>query len=104
MMSVTPPDLLRRLYRAIERGKAMRLSAEDLDVLAETGALEALSAFAADYVKQQAGERQSALRGERQAAFDEEWRQRNHRSSAELEADQAARRALELCLPKSKRP
>lgn len=103
-MSVTPTELLRRLYRSIERGKGMMLSAEDLDVLAQTGALAALSASAADYVKKQADARQSALKDQRQASLDDEWRQLHPRPSPNPEAEQAARRAWEMCQPKSKRP
>lgn len=103
-MSGTPTDLMRRIYRKMEQGKGMMFSAEDLDMLAETGALETMSAFTANYVKRQAEERQATAKADRQAAMDADWLKLHPRPHPDPEAEQAARRAWELCRPKSKRP
>lgn len=103
-MAVTPPELMRRIYRKIEQGKGMTLTPEDLDLLAEMGALETMSTYTADYVKRQAEERQAALKTDRQAAMDAEWQRIHPRPHSDTEVERAARRAWEMCQPKSRRP
>lgn len=95
---------MRRIYRAMERGKGMMFSAEDLDMLAETGALQAMSAYTAEYVKREAEERQATAKAERQAIMDEDWNKLNRRPSGDAEAERALKRAWEMTRPKSRRP
>lgn len=95
---------MRRLYRAIEQGKGMMFSAEDLDMIAEMGGLEKISAFTADFVKQQAEERQSTAKAERQAAMDADWKKLHPRPHPDPEVERATRREWEMCRPKSMRP
>ena len=94
---------MRRIYRAMERGKGMMFSAEDLDMVAEMGGLEAMSNFTADIVKRQAEERQAKAKAERQAAMDADWQRLHPRPHPDPEVEHAARRAWEMCQPK-KRP
>jgi len=103
-MSGTPTELMRRIYRAMEQRKGMMFSAQDLDMVAEMGGLEAMSNFTADVVRREAEERQSTAKAERQATMDADWKKLHPRPFSDTEAERALRRAWELCRPKSKRP
>ena len=87
----------------MEQRKGMMFSADDLDMVAEMGGLETMSAFTADFVKQQAEERQSSAKAERQAALDADWKKLHPRPHPDPEVERAARRAWEMCRPKGKR-
>jgi hypothetical protein len=63
-MPVTPAEFVRRLYTQLEKGKGMRFSAEEMDMLAEMGAIDAVSNFAADWVRRQSEGRLAASRAE----------------------------------------
>jgi hypothetical protein len=63
-MPISPPQFVRRLYTQLEKGKGMRFSAEEVDMLAEMGAIDAVSKFAADWVRQQSEGRLAAGRAE----------------------------------------
>jgi len=66
-MPITPAEFVRRLYTQLEKGKGMRLSPEEMDLLAEMGAIDAVSKFASDWVRQQSEERLAAIRAEQAA-------------------------------------
>jgi len=65
--TITPPELLRRLYAQIENGKGMRLSADELDLLVEMGAVERVSEYVAEWTKEWVSLRRTAAAEERQA-------------------------------------
>lgn len=48
------PELTRRLARQIDRGRGMRFSQAELDLLVLTGAYEMISSKAAEYQRRQA--------------------------------------------------
>lgn len=101
-MPITPAEFVRRLYTQLEKGKGMRFSPEEMDMLAEMGAIDAVSKFAADWVRQQSEERLALSRGKAGAGEERYGRPRPERHH-ELTADEAALRALEMCLPKGGR-
>jgi len=59
-MTVTPSDLWRKLSKHIDAGRGTRLSAEELDLLVTTGAIDALSKAAVEFQRQMAEERRHA--------------------------------------------
>ena len=63
-MSITPAQFVRRLYKQLEAGKGMRFSPEEMDLLAEMGAIDAVSNYAADWVRRQSEERLTAARAD----------------------------------------
>jgi len=104
MMAVTPPELMRRVYRQMEIGKGIRLSAEEVDLLAEMGALKAMSAYTAGYVERQAGERQAALKVAREEALDATVARHPRHVASKQEVENAMRRARARLSPKGERP
>lgn len=102
-MTITPADFVRRLYTQLEKGKGMRLSAEEMDLLAEMGAIDAVSKFAADWVRQQSEARLAARRAEHAGATASTHRGPRPGQHDELTAEEAANRVMEMCRPK-KRP
>lgn len=102
-MSITPAQFVRRLYRQLEAGKGMRFSAEEMDMLVETGAIDAVSNYAADWVRRQSEERLSAARRDQASAPAEEHRSPRSGRHHVLTAEEARLRALELCQPKGRR-
>lgn len=101
-MAVTPPELMRRVYRQMEIGKGIRLSAEEVDLMAEMGALKAMSAYTAEYVVRQAEERLVAARSKMPATSTSRISPRSGRHHEETGAE-AVERALAACRPR-KRP
>ena len=102
-MSITPAQFVRSLYRQLESGKGMRFSAEEMDMLVEMGGIDAVSAFAADWVKRQSVERLAVTRADEASVTAETCRQPRSGRHHELTVEEAGQRALELCRPK-KRP
>lgn len=100
---MTPAQFVRRLYKQLEAGKGMRLSPEEMDMLAEMGAIDAVSNYAADWVRQQSEERLSAARRDQASVPAEEHRSPRSGRNHVLTAEEAGQRAMELCRPK-KRP
>lgn len=99
-MSITPAQFVRSLYRQLESGKGMRFSAEEMDMLVEMGGIDAVSAFAADWVKRQSVERLTATRVDEANATAKTYRQRRLLRDHELTVEEAGQRALEMCRPK----
>lgn len=102
-MSITPAEFVRRLYKQLQTGKGMRFSPEEMDLLAEMGAIDAVSKFAADWVKRQSEERLATTRAEHAGASAETYKATRSGQHHELTAEEAGDRALELSRPK-KRP
>lgn len=61
-MSTTPAQFVRRLYKQLEAGKGMRFTPEEMDMLVEMGAVDAVSNYAADWLRRQSEERLTAVR------------------------------------------
>ena len=98
-MAITPPEFMRRLYSQIEKRKGMRLSAEELDLLVEMGAVDTMSSFTADWVKRQVEERRKASSDE--AVFDPTVRAGRGGLSNETGAE-ALRRARSRSSPRAR--
>jgi len=86
-------ELDRRISKAIARGKGIRFSDEELDLLVSVGAIEKVKSAASEALKVQAAERQRA-REERRAADSElPARRQPTRRPTEDEVMAASRRA-----------
>ncbi len=92
-MPITPAVFVRRLYAQLEKGKGMRFSAEEMDMLAEMGAIDAVSKFAADWVRQQSEGRLTAVRTEVAGANEQPSRAPRSRYKLDLSAEESMRRA-----------
>lgn len=102
-MPITPAEFVRRLYKQLETGKGMRFSPEEMDMLAAMGAIDVVSKFAADWVRQQSEERLAVTWAGHANATAETYRAPPSVQHNELTAEEATNRALEMCRPK-KRP
>lgn len=60
-MSITPPQLMRRLLNQIQKGKGIRFSAQEVDLLVTMGLVEIVSTSANRYTCNLAAERHAAL-------------------------------------------
>jgi hypothetical protein len=86
-------ELDRRISKAIARGKGIRFSDEELDLLVSVGAIEKLKSAASEALKVQAAQRQRA-RDERRAEEAElQTRRQPIRHPTEEETAAASRRA-----------
>jgi hypothetical protein len=86
-------ELDRRISKAIVRGKGIRFSDKELDLLVSVGAIEKLKSAASEALKVQAAERQRA-RDERRAEQAEfQTRRQPMRQPTEEEVAAASRRA-----------
>ncbi len=95
-MPITPAEFVRRLYAQIDKGKGMRFSAEEMDMLAEMGAIDTVSKFAADWVRQQSQTRLDASRAKELDATEEARRSARQRRN-DVNVEESARRARATC-------
>lgn len=103
-MPVTPTDLYRRLSERIERQKPITLSPEELDLFVIMGGFDAVSKYAADWMRTLAKDRNAVAEAEHADALDEAYRAQHPQPHPDPEVEAACRRAWEMCQPKKRRP
>lgn len=101
-MTITPSDLYRRFSEKVERRKEIRLSPDELDLFVIMGGLDAISKYAAEWIRKQAEERVAARRAERAEAMDAAYTARYPKPHPNPEMEAARRSAWELTQPKSR--
>src|SRR5688500_12748059 len=66
-VTVHPPDLMRKLSKKIDQGKAVQLTPAELDLLVECGAFDRVCEAATEFQRKQCRERSARNRSTREA-------------------------------------